>query len=116
MKEYLLLFRAQPGDPNQIPSEQAMAESMEKWKNWIGGIAANGKLTGGQPLTREGRLLSSRTKITDTPLAEGKEVVNGYLIVKGDTYDEAVEMSKGCPIFDDNGSVEVREIMAMDIM
>ena len=46
--------------------------------------------------------------------AEGKEVVGGYLLVRAETLDEAAEMSKGCPIFESGGSVEVRAIQVIN--
>jgi hypothetical protein len=83
---------------------------MEQWKNWMGSMAQEGKFIGGQPLTMDGRHMATRSKITDAPFTEGKEVVNGYLLIKAADYNEAIELSKGCPIFEDGGSVEVREI------
>jgi hypothetical protein len=113
MKEYLLIFRA----PANVGHQQGAAVStMEDWKNWIGGIAASGKFTGGQPLTQDGKHLPKPNTITDAPFAEGKEVVNGYLLVKSGDYNEACGIASGCPIFLDGGSVEVREIMPMEVM
>lgn len=37
-------------------------------------------------------------------------MVGGYLIVNAKDIDEAVEISKGCPIFEENGKVEVRQV------
>jgi len=36
-------------------------------------------------------------------------------MVKSDSLDGAVDISKGCPIFEHEGTVEVREIMPMDM-
>mgnify|MGYP001954960674 CR=1 FL=1 len=44
---------------------------------------------------------------------EGKEVVGGYLIVKANDLAHAVELSKGCPIYEHEGTTEVRELMEM---
>jgi hypothetical protein len=42
---------------------------------------------------------------------EGKEMVGGYLICIADSFDEAVEISKDCPILEfEDGVVEVRQI------
>ena len=112
MKEYLLVFRAVEGANRRNP--EAAAANMEEWKNWVGSIAQTGKFIGGQPLQAGGRLMS-KSGITDAPFAEGKEVLNGYVIIKADHYDEAVALSKGCPIFADNGTLEVREIAKMDM-
>ncbi|EGU60710.1 YCII-related protein, partial [Vibrio nigripulchritudo ATCC 27043] len=52
--------------------------------------------------------------VTDIAAIEFKELVSGYSIVKAESYDEAVEITKTCPIFNHPGcSVEVREIMQM---
>jgi hypothetical protein len=112
MKEYLLVFRAVQGQVRRSPEQTS--ENMELWKKWIGTLAEAGKMVGGQPLKPGGRLMS-RNNITDAPFAEGKEVLNGYVIVKATDYEEAEKLSKGCPIFGDNGTLEIREIALMDM-
>ncbi len=114
MKEYLLLFRGGDGREAMLDKEK-WAAHMEQWKAWMGGLAEAGKFVGGQPLTPDGKTMHTVSNITDGPFVEGKEVVNGYLIIKGADYTEAVELSKGCPIFEHNGVVEVREIASMEM-
>ena len=53
--------------------------------------------------------------MTDGPFAEAKDVIGGYTIVEASDIDQAVELSKGCPIFEDGGAVEVRPIMKMNM-
>lgn len=116
MKEYLLLFRSQNAAYSQ-PTQAEMDASMEAWRGWMGNIAQEGKLVSGQPLTKDGKHMSAANKITDAPFAEGKEVVNGYLLIKANDYNDACRLSATCPIFKDpGGSLEVREIMSMDGM
>jgi hypothetical protein len=57
----------------------------------------------------------SKKTIIDGPFVEAKELVGGYLIVNAKDINDAVEISKGCPIFDENGKVEVRPIQKMEI-
>ena len=38
----------------------------------------------------------------------------GYLICITNTIEEALELAKGCPIFDTGGKVEVRDVMVFD--
>jgi hypothetical protein len=46
---------------------------------------------------------------------EIKETIGGYIIVKADSVDEAVEFAKGCPALQGEGnSVEVRKIAKSD--
>lgn len=112
MSKYLFLFRGGMDMPNSAP-EQIQANMM-KWKNWMDDLIKQGKMLAGEPLDRPGKTVSGKAKkITDGPFAEGKELVGGYLIVNASGMDEAVDLSKGCPIFDHDGSVEVRPVMEM---
>ena len=115
MKDYLFLFRG--GDAIRLDqSPEEMQAHMEKWGAWMQGLAAEEKLLGGQPLDKGGKVVEKAGEIiTDGPFAEGKEVVGGYLIVKSENIDGAVEISKGCPIFEHEGNVEVRELLSMDM-
>ena len=114
MGEYLLLFRGAESETRRQSPEQ-WQEHMELWADWMGGLSREGKFLGAQPLNANGKVVTGKKKIiSDGPFMEGKEMVGGYLILKVDTYDEAVRIAGDCPIlaFDD-GSVEVREIQEM---
>lgn len=112
MNEYLFIIRG--GDDISDQSPEQMQEHMDAWGVWMGGLAQNGKLVGGQPLKNEAKTLTERgTKVTDRPLAEGKELVGGYIIVKADDLNEATDLANGCPGFEHDCSIEVREIMPM---
>ena len=113
MTQFMYLFRG--GDSMDSFSPSEMEAHMGRWKAWMGGLAAEGKLAGGQPLNKTGKKVSSQgSLVTDGPYAEGKEVVGGFLIVNAENLDAAVEISKACPIFEGkDGVVEVREIMSM---
>jgi hypothetical protein len=42
-------------------------------------------------------------------------MVGGYVIVTAKDMNEALEISKGCPIFEENGKLEIRQIQKMDM-
>ncbi|MGK0365720.1 MAG: hypothetical protein ACI85O_002788 [Saprospiraceae bacterium] len=107
MKEFLMLFRTVPS-PETMPTGDALQVEMTKWQNWIGGIAAQGKFIKSNELDEQGRMVNPGKVVTDGPYAEVKEIVGGYIIVKAENYDEAVEMAHGCPSLEYGGSVEVR--------
>ena len=111
MKEYLFLFRG--GEMPEAPEESQ--KHMQQWMQWMGDLATQGKFVGAQPLDKTGKQVKGNNKlVTDGPFMEGKEMVGGYLICKANSYDEAVEISKGCPILSfDTGIVEVREIQEL---
>lgn len=115
MKEFLFLFRNE-NHGNNPQSPDAMQQNLEKWTEWLKQLTQEGKLNGGQPLENTGKVVSGTAKkITDGPFAEGKEIIGGYLLIKADSLDEAVSISKDCPIFENDGSVEVREIQQLHI-
>jgi hypothetical protein len=113
MKDFLLLFR---NDYSAVPqsSPEEMQAIMKLWMDWIGGIAAQNKLTDtGNALKGGGKVLKPGNVITDGPYMETKEMVGGYTIVKAESFEEAAELSKGCPILSFGGNVEIREINPM---
>ncbi len=115
MQDYLYLFRG--GDARRAEtSPEQMQEHMQKWGAWMQQLAETGNFISGLPLQREGKVVEKAGKvITDAPFAEGNEIVGGYLMVKADNLDHATELSKACPIFEHEGSVEVREIAPMEM-
>jgi len=61
------------------------------------------------------RLSGRKITVTDGPFTEAKEIVGGYLIVSAGSLEEATTMSKGCPVLEEGGSVEVRQIHPMQM-
>jgi hypothetical protein len=114
MNNYLYIFRG--GLPMGSSSPADMQKQMEKWQSWMKGLAQKGHLKGGEPLEEGGKVVRGKSKtITDGPFAETKDVVGGYLLVSAENLDHAVELSKGCPILEVDGTVEVRQVHAMEM-
>lgn len=104
MKQYLYVFRG--GYPPEEQSPEQMQSHMERWGAWMQKISAVG-----HPLQSEGKVVQNGGDvITDGPFTEGKEIVGGYVSLPAKDLDNAVELSKGCPIFEWGGTVEVRQI------
>ncbi|ANH82760.1 transcription initiation protein [Niabella ginsenosidivorans] len=113
MKEFLFIFRVDYSKMQQLPPQE-LQNVAESAKNWIESVAAQNKLAdkGNRLVPNSGKVLKSKTLVTDGPYVETKEAINGYLIIKTDTPEAAVELAKGNPIFTFNigGSIEVRAI------
>ncbi len=111
MSEYVFLYRG--GSREGSPAE--MQQLMQKWVSWLKGLAEQGHIKDkGQPLEHAGKLIKGKQKtVTDGPFAEAKDIVGGYTLVEARDLDHAVELSKGCPIFERDGAVEVRPVMKM---
>jgi len=114
MEEFMLIFRHEDG--HKVASPEQIQIWMKQTMDWIGGIAAQNKFTGGNGLPFEdARVVRSHNVVTNGPFGEIKETIGGYIIVKADSVDEAVEFAKGCPVLQGEGnSVEVRKIAKGD--
>jgi hypothetical protein len=111
MANFLYIFR---GDTMKGLSPAEMEANMNQWRAWMGQLSQAGHFKGGDPLGPGGRVLTGKKKaVTDGPFGETKDLVGGYLVVTAANLDEATELARGCPIFERDGSVEVREARAM---
>ena len=110
MKEFILIFRHEDG--NKVASPEQIQIWMQQTMDWIGGIAAQNKFVIGNGLPfDEARVVGHKGVVTNGPFGDIKETIGGYIIVKADTIEEAVEFAKGCPVLQGDGNtVEVRTI------
>ena len=113
MSEFTFLYR---GGNTQASPEQ-MQKTMQKWVIWFKDLGAKGHLKDpGHPLEQKGAVVKGKNKIvTDGPYAEAKDVIGGYVVIAAKDLAQAVELSKGCPILDVNGSVEIRPIQRLNV-
>lgn len=110
MKDFMLLFR-QPSYDYSNASPKEMQAPAKKWKDWAGGISAQGKLASRGPrLALEGKVLKAGGVITDGPFVEIREMLGSFIVVKAENLEEATTLAHGCPALDANGSVEIRPI------
>jgi hypothetical protein len=114
MEEFMLIFRHEDGGKTASPGQ--MQIWMKQTMDWIGGIAAQDKFTLGNGLPFEdSRVVWHNNVVTNGPFGDIKETIGGYIIVKAESADEAVEFAKGCPVLQGEGnSVEVRKIARGD--
>ena len=117
MEEYALIMRHQDG--KKIASPEQMQIWMKQTMEWIGGIAAQNKFVGGTGLPfDDARVVTnkgSKKIVMNGPFGEIKETIGGFITVKADSVEEAVEFAKGCPVLQGEGnSVEVRKIAKDD--
>jgi hypothetical protein len=113
MNEFTYLFRGR----DTTASPEQMQKTTEKWVAWFKELGAKGLLKEpGHPLEHTGKVVKGKQKIVnDGPYAEAKDVVGGYIVIEAKDLQHAVEISKGCPILEAGGSVEVRPIQTMNM-
>jgi len=104
MKEFVFIFR-NTVDPKQQPSPEQLQAKM----NWLGSIAAQNKLADkGNTLSLSAAKTVRQDIVSDGPYTEIKEFILGYMIVRTDTIEDAVELAKSNPILKAGGIVEIR--------
>ncbi|MBN9297379.1 MAG: transcription initiation protein [Filimonas sp.] len=113
MKEFALIFRLQ-----DVADSKPSPEQLQERMNWLAGIVAQNKLVdkGNTLLPMQGSAKTVRPGniITDGPYTEIKEFISGYIVVRAETIEEAVEMAKANPIYKVGGNIEVREVLKRD--
>ena len=113
MEKFMLIF--QGGQMNGASPDQMQAH-MGKWMAWIEKLSKAGKYVSGEPLLPGGKLIKGKSKtVTDGPYTEGKEVVGGYFILTAENYEEAVKLCDDYPDYENGGSIQVRQVMKMDM-
>lgn len=114
MDEFMLIFRHQDG--TKIASPEQMQVWMKQTMDWIAGIAAKNKFVAGTGLPMDDAKVVHHNKVvTNGPFGEIKETIGGYIVVRAESIDEAVEFAKGSPVLQGEGNtVEVRKIAKND--
>lgn len=102
MPRYLYVYHG-GGTP---PPEEAAA-AMAKWTAWLGGM--------GDKLVEGGAPVGLSKTVSPGGVADdgGANPASGWSVVTAAGYDEAVALAKGCPILENDGTVEVAEVIEM---
>ena len=113
MSEFTFLFRGR----NASGSPEEMQKHLQKWVTWMKELGANGRIREqGHPLEGTGKVVRGNAKtISDGSYAEAKDVVGGFMVIEAADLSQAAEISKGCPILEVGGSVEVRPVQKLNI-
>jgi len=108
--EYMLVFRGT--DWHKGLSAEQMQQVAGQWMAWFNRLTEQGKATAGNPLEREGKIVSGKNGrvVADGPFAESKEAIGGYFLLQVKSLDEAVAIAKECPGLAYGAVVEVRPV------
>ena len=112
MEKFMLIFH---GGMKQDASPQDLQTNMGKWMSWVEKLQKEGKYVSGEPLLPGGKLVGSKTSVTDGPYTEGKEVVAGFFVISSNNIKEAVDECQHYPDFEYGGQVQVRQVMKVDM-
>lgn len=111
MEKFMFLFRGGDTHVHNAKDSAAVRAYIESWDIWMQGLGQKGILAGGEPLQATGKQVNGKNRVViEGPYLEANELLGGYLIVHAKDLDEAVQIANGCPIFEEDGKVEVRQI------
>lgn len=110
MEEFALIFRHEDGA--KVASPEQLQTWMKQTMDWIGAIAAQNKFVSGTGLPfADAKVVHHNQMITNGPFGDIKETIGGFIVVRAESVEEAVEFAKGSPVLQGEGNtVEVRKI------
>lgn len=114
MDEFILIFRHEDGQ--KLASPEQLQTWMQQTMDWINTIAAQNKFVSGTGLPfSDAKVVRHNNVVTNGPFGDIKETIGGFIVVKAESMEEAVEFAKGSPVLQGEGnSVEVRKIARRD--
>jgi hypothetical protein len=109
---YMLIFRGTDWHKGLSPEEMQTVST--QWLAWFKRLNEQGKAIAGNPLEREGKVVSGKNGrvVADGPFAESKEAIGGYFVLAVNSLDEAVAIAQECPGLPYGAKIEVRPIAA----
>lgn len=110
MNQFLIIVR---GSDHSVASPEEMQRRMNLFGEWVQKVL-DGRYVSGAPLEEsDARLLKSKTEVlTDGPFIESKEMISGYFVIQSKDINEAVELTKQCPLLG-QFQLEVRKMKPM---
>jgi hypothetical protein len=118
MSEFIYLYRIGAAEQREaMGSPERAQKSMQAWLSWMRDLESKGHIKNpGQPLEQAGKVVrGSQKTVTDGPYVEVKDLVAGFTVVEARDLAHAAELSKGCPILEGGGSVEIRPVRNINL-
>jgi hypothetical protein len=113
MNQFLLIFHGGASTLKDV-SPQQLQEHLAKWGAWMVQLEKSGNLQGSNALENTGRMIrGSKKTVTDGPFTEAKDLLSGYTLVVAKDLNQATQIALECPIYEYDGSVEVRPVRLM---
>jgi hypothetical protein len=114
MNQFLFIFRGGAIAQKDV-APQKVQEHLAKWSVWMNQLQKSGHLQGANALEMSGRTVrGSKKTITDGPFTEAKDLLSGYTLIVANDLNQATQIALECPIYEYDGSVEVRPVRVME--
>lgn len=97
---------------NKISAPASVIQAnIRHWQEFMGDLGKNGKISGGYRPVTEGVTISGTAKIVkQKAYTANGEVISSFLIINAADFNEAKQIAAKCPVFELEGSVEIRPV------
>ena len=95
----------------QKTSPKELQAVMEEWGAWFKALESKGVLRNpGSALAPGGAVISRNGNgfVTDTTMAEVKELIGGFTVIRADSVEKAAEIAQGSPFLKNNPNGRIR--------
>ncbi|NNC84729.1 MAG: hypothetical protein HKN75_01530 [Bacteroidia bacterium] len=115
MKEFMLFIKNE-GNPVASLTPEKQQEHIQKVGGFIMKLVEGGNMKSAQPLEPQGSVVSFNCgQAVVEPVDENKEVISGYYHLMAKDLNDAIEIAKSDPRFEDGDwKIEVRPIMKVE--
>jgi hypothetical protein len=108
-QKYMFVYHTPKSAPPRQPSPEELQQMFARWDAWKSKFASH-IIDKGDGLKPGGKLLANGV-VTDGPFPETKDIVGGYSIVQGESYEHALTIARECPVAQIPGAtIEIREL------
>ena len=114
MKDYMLFIKTKGDHLVDLSPEQQQLH-VQKIGKYISNLMESSKLKSAQPLDMNGAILHGNNGVfKNGPFNETAEVIVGYFHIMAENLEEAIEIAKANPMFEDSeATIEIRPIKQM---
>ena len=110
MGDYLVMYEGGNRVWQGAPPKEVQA-LFEQWGAWFKELEQKGVLRNpGSALAPGGAVIKANGKgfVTDTTMAEVKELIGGFTIIRADSVEKAAEIAQGSPFLRNNPTGRIR--------
>ena len=95
-----------------MPDADMTKSYIQHWDAFIGGLAQSGKLVTGLRPSTDGRTIMGPAKTSkNAAYTKDGEEISSIFVIRAANLDEASSIAQKCPIFEMDGSVEIRPVI-----
>jgi hypothetical protein len=99
MKKFILFFRGGAG-----------TSDAGSWASWVEGLKQKGIFVDGAPLIKNGRIVSDNGQTVRDFVFDIADNARGFLVINAKDIDDAIVLTKDCPVFAAQGNITIRPI------